>query len=160
LNFSLEPQNSSQNKALCNRLQTRGVSYPPCCNYCKFNTNLENHWHIFFGCDQVKKVSDATGLWNTVHTSMQEAQSTTNLIFNLIDTLPEDLKRTLVITSCGIWKRRNEKIWENKTLPPSILVSHSLQFLAEWSKARGSASTLKHTSNHSLIVGQTIAKCF
>ena len=47
---------------------------------------------IFFGCDQVKKVWETAGLWNTVHTNIQGAQSTKALISKRIDALLDDLK--------------------------------------------------------------------
>ncbi|RZB64925.1 hypothetical protein D0Y65_041120, partial [Glycine soja] len=47
-----------------------------------------------------------------------------NLIFNLLDSLPVD-------------NRCNDKIWKERNPSPSVSFSQAMQFLFEWSKARG-----------------------
>lgn len=54
------------------RLQTKGVHYSSQCEYCK--TNL-NECHIFFDCQQVKSVWEATGLWYQVSQHMGIVES-------------------------------------------------------------------------------------
>jgi hypothetical protein len=53
------------------RLQDKGV---PCTDSCQFcETNYENDWHVFLGCEEAKNVWRMAGLWEKVQGTMNAA---------------------------------------------------------------------------------------
>lgn len=74
---------------------------------------------------------------------MNQAEGATDLIFNLLDSLPVDNRCVFAITLWCIWKRKNDKIWKERNPSPSVSFSQAMQFLFEWSKKLEVLMTMK-----------------
>lgn len=111
------------------RLQSKGVSCINLCSYC--NTNLENPWHVMFGCKQVESVWETSGLRHIISDHVFRAKTLNQLVFSLLESLnPGQQQKFCMILWC-IWYRRNQWIWENLDTHPATAVHLALQFHRE-----------------------------
>jgi len=55
------------------RLQDKGVQCTDSCPFCE--TNYENDWHVFIGCDEAKIVWISAGRWHLVQNAAAVAAS-------------------------------------------------------------------------------------
>lgn len=55
------------------RLQRKGVQCIETCPMCSAST--KNEWHLFFGCSTVQQLWDVVGLWNSICTDFEQAES-------------------------------------------------------------------------------------
>lgn len=72
----------------------KGVIYQPNCTFCE--NGLENELHIFFGCSQAISVWIQSGIWTEIQQKVLSAQGIKTLLFDLIQSLPQDTSSELV----------------------------------------------------------------
>jgi hypothetical protein len=93
------------------RLQQKGVNCSDRCVFCQ--SNFENDWHIFFGCEKAKEIWEEAGLWSIIDGLIDTAEGFVTLFFQLLLQLSQHQIINLVLGLWCIWKRRNEKLWED-----------------------------------------------
>ncbi|MCH82487.1 RNA-directed DNA polymerase (Reverse transcriptase), partial [Trifolium medium] len=93
------------------RLQSKGVDCSENCPHCE--NNFENEWHLFIGCHKAKLVWEGAGLWNMIENLTQNALSFNDLIFSVFKQQQQHVIIDTIMMLWCLWKRRNEKIWEN-----------------------------------------------
>lgn len=90
-------------------LQSRGVKCDDRCVFCE--RSYENDWHLFFGCDETKSVWEEAELWHIISANLERAGGFVALFFQLLEELLYHQISTFTMTLWGIWKRRNNKMW-------------------------------------------------
>ena len=111
------------------RLQSRGVHCCILCEYCQ--SNLENSWHVFFGCQQVQR------FW--LASDLARHQQRYNLDWYSVQIAAKSLHRIgikfAMLLWC-IWRRRNDKIWNHIDLREHVSINLTMQSYTEWCHAR------------------------
>jgi len=100
------------------RLQQRVVNCTDKCEYC--TSNYENEWHIFFSCQKAQEVWEIASLWGMISGEFGTADGFKSLFFHMLEQLEQDQLIAFVTGLWCIWKRRNDKIWEDKEIRPEI----------------------------------------
>lgn len=84
------------------RLQGRGV---PSSDYCPFcETNYENDWHIFIGCEVGKQVWIEARLWDTITAGIGSATGLAAHLFSIFCRLPNELCRDIAALLWCLWR--------------------------------------------------------
>lgn len=98
-------------------LRQRHVNVDGVCPYCA--RGLENAWHLLFGCSFAEACWRKAKLWHYIEDAMFTVSSFQDLVFRMLDILPDDQTPSFVTY---LWSARNGKIWEQRhTRPTQIL---------------------------------------
>jgi len=81
-----------------------------------------NDWYVFFGCNKVEEVWVEAGLWNFIQDKLEIADGFVDLFFQLLELLYHDSLHMFAMTMWCIWKRRNEKLWDDVETQPAISI--------------------------------------
>lgn len=115
------------------RLQDRGVEVSGICPLC--NSNLENTWHLMVTCNISKQCWQQINVWGLIEQSMERVKSFPELFWYLLEQL-ECKKRSLVaMVMWGLWKARNDKVWEEKNTLAADIIHKSRSVLFDWIQA-------------------------
>ena len=95
------------------RLLDKGVQCPTQCVSC--DSNHEDLNHIFFECPSAVQIWNMAGLWQSIQQSMAASHSVIDNIFSLLQSLSVTQSQKLAALFWSIWKRRNNKVWEDVT---------------------------------------------
>jgi len=116
------------------RLLSRGVQSTNRCVHCE--GSYENDWHIFFECHKVEEVWVAAGLWNFIKDKLKTADGFVDLFFQLFNRLAQENLHMFAMTMWCIWKRRNEKLWNDVDTRPEVSVRLARESLYQWQQVR------------------------
>ncbi|KAK2434249.1 hypothetical protein QL285_019418 [Trifolium repens] len=116
------------------RLQQKGVNCPHTCAHCQ--QNFENEWHLFFGCEKAQEIWEEAGLWYLIEGMFETADGFVSLFFKLLDLLSQHLVFQFVSALWCIWKRRNQNIWEDIELQPSVSFQLARDVILQWQTAQ------------------------
>jgi len=87
------------------------VSCRESCPHCE--TNYENDWHVFIGCEAAKQVWQVAGLWDII---MDAAAAVSNnfaeCIFQLSCRCSKQMCQDIAMMLWCFWRRQNDKVWE------------------------------------------------
>lgn len=112
---ALEYENPSENEGflMCGKGFNRGVNCTDKCEYCM--SNYENEWHIFFSCQKAQELWEIASLWGMISGEFGTADGFKSLLFfHMLEQLEQDQLIAFVTGLWCIWKRRNDKIWEDR----------------------------------------------
>jgi hypothetical protein len=115
------------------RLQDKGVQCPMHCVSC--DSGQEDMAHLFFHSSFAIQVWRFAGLWSHIQNVIATAAPVTDMIFNLLKTLPTEQKQTLAAMVWTIWKHRNLKVWEDKTETAATAVERARAMISDWQLA-------------------------
>jgi ribonuclease HI len=112
------------------KLQRKGVQCTDLCPHCE--TTYENEWHLFIGCEKAKRVWIAAGLWDDISQVVVAANSFNSLVFSFLTVHLEKKCSDFVLIMWCLWKRRNEKIWEEAEKPVHVSINAAREYLLQW----------------------------
>lgn len=113
------------------RIQTRGV---PCPSFCLFCPNeFENSFHLFFTCARAEQCWRHLQLWHTIEPLILQADGFWDLFFKAVKAMDHDQVCLLAVGIWSLWKSRNEMLWDDKDMRPSLVAARVLSFCKEWS---------------------------
>jgi len=116
------------------RLQDRGV---PCTGICPFcETNYENDWHVFIGCEEAKNVWRTAGMWELIENVAVIADIFVDCIFSLLCRLSVHQCNDMAMMLWCLWRRRNDKVWDGELKRIHIVVQLAREFLDQCQVAR------------------------
>ena len=75
------------------------------------------------------------GLWSHIQNIITTVVPVTNMIFNLVETLPTEQKQAFAAMVWSIWKHRNLKVWEDKTETVATVVERDRVMISDWQLA-------------------------
>jgi len=71
------------------RLQDRGIPCSDICPHCE--TNHENDWHVFIGCEAAKQVWQEAGLWERISDGVVNVIGLAACLFSCLCRFPEQV---------------------------------------------------------------------
>jgi hypothetical protein len=74
------------------------------------DSGQEDMTHLFFHYSFAVQVWRFAGLWSHIQNVIATVVPVTDMIFNLLETLPTEQKQTLAAMVWNIWKHRNLKV--------------------------------------------------
>jgi ribonuclease HI len=138
------------------RLQDKGVPCTDCCPFCE--TNYENDWHVFIGCEEVKTVWRTAGLWDLIAETVADAASFADCFFSLLCRLTADECKDIAMILWCIWRRRNDKVWDGELKPVSIAIQLAREVLFQWQTARQTTAAPQQPQQQQTIQWQPSAQ--
>jgi len=112
------------------RLQDKGVPCSDICPHCE--TNYENDWHVFIGCEEAKRVWREAWLWDKINNNSATANSLTECVFSLFCSCYEQVCSDIAIMLWYIWRRRNNKVWEAEQQSVRTTIQMARNFFFSW----------------------------
>lgn len=118
------------NMPVRNMLRRKGVNTTIICPLC--NTNVEHILHVFFDC------AFAAQVWQQLNCVFDMSSVEAGHVWLLQKFSTGDNVKIVSISTglWGIWYERNLRVWENKSLSPSLTVEWSKKQIVEWHGAR------------------------
>jgi hypothetical protein len=125
------------------RLQQKGVNCTNNCEHCQHN--FENEWHIFFGCVKAQETWEVAGLWPQIAGLFESANGFVSFFFHLLQLLSQNEIILFVASLWSIWKRRNQKIWENIDAQPLVSFQLARDVIHNWQVVRNARQQQQQT---------------
>lgn len=135
-------------------LRRRRVQCPEECPLCE--SAVENEWHLFFECQCAEAVWRASGLWNDIQSMVMEAEGFKASFFKILDLLQEGPRKCFVMMLWCLWKRKNERLWENVSKPVHFSIQAALDLLFCWQEAKRSKQFLSSMPRPQRINGAAV----
>jgi len=102
------------------RLQDKSVPCTVSCPFCQ--TNYENDWHVFIGCEEAKSVWQTAGLWELIRDTVNNATSFADCFFSSLRRLTSDKSNDIALMFWCLWRHRNDKVWDGDLKTINIVV--------------------------------------
>ena len=93
------------------RLLDRGVNCTSSCALCE--GNYKDAIHVLFDCPKAGNMWRVSHLQNDVTAAMRNNNTVAEIVFHLIQNLPQLKLENFVTIVWSIWKSRNIQIWQN-----------------------------------------------
>lgn len=124
-----------------NLLRGKGVQTTIICPMC--SNDVEHLMHIFFDCDFAKE------LWKILELELNTEAVESCPEWILQNLASEDNARMIRIAMWlwGIWMDRNMKVWESRTVSPTLIVQWSLKQVARWRKMHSLRNSRARSGN-------------
>ncbi|XP_058784473.1 uncharacterized protein LOC131659278 [Vicia villosa] len=94
------------------RLCQHQVQCPPNCQLC--GNNIEDDWHVFFGCDMTIQCWRTAGLSDLLEPRLHKFSDVKSLIFNICSSEDRMVAGRFAVMMDVLWKNRNDFIWHNE----------------------------------------------
>lgn len=101
-------------------LRRRGIDVTPDCGLCA--GMYEDSWHLFVDCAYARGCWHQAGILDVVDRAKAGAGSVLEWLFHVIRTAAEPVVCKVIMILWSIWKERNERVWNNVSRPPEIVV--------------------------------------
>lgn len=99
----------------------------PCDHVCPMcETGVEDELHIFLKCQHAIHVWHI-GSISHVKNSFSQAASFNDCFFSLLELLMHEQQVTFTMMFWILWKRRNEKVWENISKPGDVSIQLAME---------------------------------
>ncbi|MCH89622.1 ribonuclease H protein, partial [Trifolium medium] len=115
-------------------LNRRHVECTRACPFCELSE--ESHWHTFFGCSYVEQVWIAAGLWQQILYWLHRVDDFKGMIFAVLSGETVQTCQQFAMVLWCLWKRRNEKVWEDRVKPISTSLKLAMDMLIDWLAAQ------------------------
>lgn len=79
---------------------------------------IDNAWHIFLACPFAQDCLREANLFSAVEKCSEDAESFLELLFAVLDKFSVQDSCNFVVLLAGIWRSRNEKVWQDVFVPP------------------------------------------
>jgi len=90
-------------------------------------------------CPTAKHFWIASGICNEVEQQIYNASDINELIFSLLPQHDQHYQNKAIMVLWSIWKTRNEKLWEDIEISPTVSIAFTHQHVSEWSFAKSSS---------------------
>lgn len=121
-------------------LRFKGVNYDTSCPWC--NHNVEDDFHTFFSYCWCQVC-----LWQHMRPSLLPGNDIFDVVFELLEGFNREQRKLFKMTLWCMWRKCNEKSWENTFTYPHITIKMTKQHLHSWEIAyRG--HNLLHTDHN------------
>lgn len=112
------------------RLLDRCVNCTSMCALC--DRNYEDAIHVFFDCPKARNVWKESHILQDVTRAMQNNNTIAEIVFALLQNLPQNKLEFFVSIVWSIWKSRNLKVWQNVSESWNQVVMRAQQLLDGW----------------------------
>jgi hypothetical protein len=84
----------------------------------------------------VEEIWVEAGLWNFINDKLETADGFVDLFFQLLERLAKENLHMFAMNMWCIWKRRNEKLWNDVDTRPEVSVRLACESLYQWQQVR------------------------
>lgn len=99
-------------------------------------SNLENCWHLFITCEDSVACWKEANLWDRIEPLLVRVDSFTELFFTVNADLCSSMRNLFAMVLWSIWKRRNDRLWEERIVSNSQVISRAKEVLTDWITAK------------------------
>ncbi|CAN0888737.1 Transposon TX1 uncharacterized 149 kDa protein [Linum grandiflorum] len=115
-------------------LASRRVQVPLECGLC--SSYDETLWHLFLECSTATRCWEVAGLRSIITDSMDRVTSIDEWLFDLLTRISSNQVSDLVAVLWGIWKERNDRVWQHQSKFAELIVDLSRKQIEEWRAAQ------------------------
>ncbi|CAJ2632963.1 unnamed protein product [Trifolium pratense] len=116
------------------KLNSRGVQCPMHCVVC--NDGDEDSTHVLFSCTRSIQCWQQAGLWAHISTGLGANNNIAENLFSILHRLNKDQQELFCVLVWSIWKRRNNKVWEDVTDSDQTVVERAKHLITSWRSAQ------------------------
>ncbi|CAJ2675491.1 unnamed protein product [Trifolium pratense] len=116
------------------KLNSRGVQCPMHCVVC--NDGDEDSTHVLFSCTRSIQCWQQAGLWAHISTGLGANNNIAENLFSILHWLNKDQQELFCVLVWSIWKRRNNKVWEDVTDSDQTVVERAKHLITSWRSAQ------------------------
>ncbi|PNX70097.1 pentatricopeptide repeat-containing protein, partial [Trifolium pratense] len=116
------------------KLISRGVQCPTHCDVC--NDGDEDSMHVLFSCTRSIQCWQRAGLWTHIGTGLVANNNIAENLFSILHRLNKDQQEFFCVLVWSIWKRRNNKVWENVTDSDQTVIERAKHLITSWRNAQ------------------------
>jgi len=127
----------------------KGVQCTDACPLCE--NHYENECHLFLRCRMAKEVWDTTGLWSHSNPLISHAANFVSFFFTTLSILQPHKTINFDMMMWSIWKRRNEKIWDDVEKNTRIYVQFARDYMIQLNAPRQQQTTPEDSNNNTQI---------
>ncbi|XVE70735.1 hypothetical protein DITRI_Ditri10aG0094800 [Diplodiscus trichospermus] len=114
-------------------LQAKVVPVPLSCVVC--NGEIENSWHTFVNRPFARQCWRLSRLSHIVNTAADNSDGFVDWLFKVLHAVKDRELCSFAMTLWGIWRERNERLWNNKMRLPDQVVFSANEALYDWIQA-------------------------
>lgn len=101
----------------------------------------EDELRVFFNGKKAGKVWRYAGLWNVVRVKLLPGIGFSEVLFALLSCGSVPQTKSTTMQFWCIWKRRNERVWEQVDRPVSVSAMIAMDVLYDWEAVRNTRAT-------------------
>ncbi|XP_058783379.1 uncharacterized protein LOC131658061 [Vicia villosa] len=116
------------------RLRQHHVPCAPNCPSC--DNGYEDDWHVFFGCLEVISSWRAASLYDVIFHRLHSFQDAKSVIFYICCKEDSNLAGRVAVMLEGLWKNRNDWVWNNEKEEATKLGWLALHKWQDWFSAQ------------------------
>lgn len=105
------------------RLLDRGVNCPSVCALC--DGNYKDDIHVLFDCPKARSVWWGNNLFQDIYVVMQTNNTVADIVFALLQNLPQAKIQLFVTIVWSLWKSRNMQVWQHKSESSKSIVERA-----------------------------------
>ena len=131
-------------------LRSKGVMITIACPMCL--ADIEHLRHLFCECPFAVECWNKSGL----SIDMQDVESASTWLLDTINKENRETSQRIATVLSGIWFARNKKVWENKSITPSISMELSSKLVQEWEEANKRTSHTAHVHSGETTIDRIV----
>ncbi|XP_058777167.1 uncharacterized protein LOC131651525 [Vicia villosa] len=116
------------------RLRQHHVSCAHNCPSCE--DPHEDDWHVFFGCSEAISSWRAAGLYNVISPRLHSFEDAKSVIIDICCKEDRHVARRVAVMIEGLWRNRNDWLWNNEKEDATKLGWIALHKWQEWFSAQ------------------------
>jgi len=128
------------------RLMTKGVNCESNCAVCHRFT--EYNWHLFLDCADSIAVWKNINMWTTLESLMVDVEGFQDVFVRMWQHLNTFQLITFAMTAWSLWRKRNLKLWEDKTGTMEHVIGRAQGTLHAWKHARHTHTNDRTQQHH------------
>jgi ribonuclease HI len=123
--------------------------YVPCTSICQLcEEEVEDEWHVLFGCTASSQSWTAAGLSSIINSRLLEFTDVKNLIHDICSKENKELAGRFAVMVWSLWNNRNNWIWNNEKSEASQLGKQAFSMWKEWFDAQHVQSSIAADNQH------------
>ncbi|CAN0920401.1 Putative ribonuclease H protein At1g65750 [Linum grandiflorum] len=121
------------------RLRRRSVKIAGICGIC--NGDYETAWHLFLNCPLVRAGWCKLNLDQTMETLQNGCYNMQECLWAVLKHSDRTVQAQILTGIWGIWRERNNRVWNNKSTPIEMVLQGSMNYLNDWKLAQSRHQT-------------------
>lgn len=95
--------------------------------------DVEHLMHIFFDCPFAMNCWKASG----IQFDVSRVEFAVDWLIDKLAKESQEVNVLIATTMWGIWYARNQKVWDQKSLTPTLATQRSMHHVSQWKEAQG-----------------------
>ncbi|KAK2355577.1 hypothetical protein QL285_092977 [Trifolium repens] len=116
------------------KLNSRGVQCPVHCTVC--DDGDEDIMHVLFVCPRSVQCWQRTGLWTHINACLAANNNAKETLFSILQSLNHEQMEFFCVMVWSIWKRRNNKVWNNIVDSDQAVIERANHLITGWRNAQ------------------------